>query len=298
MVLQTRKKEMPMSKFHKGRKILNFIKDSRGARYGEIQRFICEMNGLDYDEREQFYPIQRPDAQRHIWDPKTMKSTKGAWYTPEPYDQRVYKFCTALPAPISSGQELTEKECNLFACYWIYTIEDGNLIRYSRKGSQFEVRKNYNRYSKQYSSCSYPTHYIYERNVEGKILGPMKPGRRKYRGYYSTTLSLLLNAWCHKDVDGKWYCYDVPRHPYARVAWALQQKSHQITRLKRQFKESELKKVEDRCQESIRYYSEENSRNYKELQELRKEQGLLNEAVAQIAELEGLLAATRHPVNR
>ena len=35
----------------KSQSIIQFIADRDGARYGEIVRFICEMNGLDYDEK-------------------------------------------------------------------------------------------------------------------------------------------------------------------------------------------------------------------------------------------------------
>jgi len=37
----------------KSQKVLEFIASSPdGKRFGEIQRFICEMNGINYDERE------------------------------------------------------------------------------------------------------------------------------------------------------------------------------------------------------------------------------------------------------
>ena len=37
----------------KAERILRFIQESRNGRtYGEIQRFICTMNGLDYEERD------------------------------------------------------------------------------------------------------------------------------------------------------------------------------------------------------------------------------------------------------
>ena len=41
-----------MSTQHKGRLILQFIKDAKweGRTFTEIQRFICEYNGLNYDE--------------------------------------------------------------------------------------------------------------------------------------------------------------------------------------------------------------------------------------------------------
>lgn len=45
-------------------KVLNFIREAgfSGRKFGEIQRFVCEMNGLDYDEmvfaREWFAPLR------------------------------------------------------------------------------------------------------------------------------------------------------------------------------------------------------------------------------------------------
>lgn len=67
-------------------KLLTWMAEQKGVRYGEIQRYICDMNGLNYDQMVDemvWKEIEMPDG-GFRWGPagtKKVRKHKGIWAT-------------------------------------------------------------------------------------------------------------------------------------------------------------------------------------------------------------------------